>query len=261
MKYIALCIMCRDDEKALIENIKYHQLIGVDHIIIYDNLSKSPLSRALADMPNVTVHLWQDCERGSQLRCYDSCLAKYRNEFKWIGFIDTDEFIVIKDGSTNIKDFLKPYEQYGGLGINWKCFGSSGHLKIQDSIIDNYEYAVDLSDNEHIKSIVNTKHVIGSWGNPHTFKYNTGYFCVNENEKRIVGVHNNAFSSPSSHNKIQLNHYVTRSREDFDAKVKRGGGNARHTRTLTEANWERFQGGRIDTSIKDFLKKVIKIKS
>lgn len=258
MKYIALCIMCKNDENALIENIKYHTLIGVDHFIIYDNLSTRPLSKALFNMNNVTIHVWSDSQNGSQIRCYDDCLAKYRNAFNWIGFIDTDEFIVIKNGYTNIKDFLKPYEKYGGLGINWKCFGSSGHLKVQDSIIDSYEYAVDLSDNEHIKSIVNTKHVIGSWGNPHTFKYNTGYFCVNENGKRIVGAHNNALSTPVSHNKIQLNHYVTRSKEDFDAKVKRGGGNARHTRVLTNAYWERFQGGRIDTSIKDFLKNYIK---
>jgi hypothetical protein len=258
MKYIALCIMCKDDEEAIIENIWYHTLIGVDHIIVYDNMSEFPLSRALADIPNVTVHLWKDCEIGSQLRCFGSCLDSYKNFFKWIGFIDVDEFIVIKDGSTDIKKFLKRYEKYGGLGINWKCFGSSGHLKSQSSIVESYEYAAHISDDKHIKSIVNTRHVFSTSGNPHAFKYNDGYFCVNENEEAIVGPHENALSSSVSHNKIQLNHYVTRSREDFKAKVKRGGENFRNGSVLDESYWNRFQGGTKDTSIRDFIKRLIK---
>ncbi len=62
MKYLALCIMCKNDENALIENIKYHTLAGVDHFIIYDNMSTRPLSAALSQMKNVTVHLWPDSQ-------------------------------------------------------------------------------------------------------------------------------------------------------------------------------------------------------
>jgi hypothetical protein len=257
MKYIALCIMCKDDEAALIENIEYHTLIGVDHFIIYDNLSKRPLREALKGMSNVTVHTWADCEPYSQIRCYDTCLAGYRTSFRWIGFIDTDEFIVIKDGSKSIKDFLKGYERFGGLGINWKCFGSSGHLQRQQSIIESYRHAVDVGDNDHIKSIVNTQYVIGPHGphsNPHTFRYAEGHYCVNEDGKQIKSPHNNALNSPATHRKAQINHYVTRSRQDFEAKQRRGGGNARHTRVLSEEFWSRFQDGQIDTSIHDFIK-------
>jgi hypothetical protein len=254
MKYIALCIMCKDDEAALIENIEYHTLIGVDHFIIYDNLSKRPLKEALKGMSNVTVHSWEDCERGTQIRCYDACLSKYKDKFRWIGFIDTDEFIVIKDGSRSIRDFMKGYVRFGGLGINWKCFGSSGHLLKQSSIIESYVHSADVSDNDHIKSIVNTQYIIGSWGNPHTFRYKSGFYCVNENGEPIKGPHNNALNSPATHNKIQINHYITRSREDFEAKQNRGGGNSRDNTKLTEQFWSRFQCGPHETSIKEFIK-------
>jgi hypothetical protein len=246
--------MCKNDEAALIENIKYHTLIGVDHFIIYDNLSARPLSIALRGLPNVTCHVWENRETYSQARCYDVCLSTYRNQFKWIGFIDTDEFIVIKDGSKSIKDFLKSYEQYGGLGINWKCFGSSGHIQKQQSIIESYEHAIDIGDNGHIKSIVNTRHVIRSSGNPHAFLYAPGFYCVNEGCVQIKGPHNNAINSPTTHKKAQINHYITRSREDFEAKQRRGGGNNRGSAKLTEQFWSRFQGGQIDTSIKDLIK-------
>lgn len=251
MKYIALCIMCKDDEAALIENIKYHTLIGVDHFIIYDNLSKRPLREALKGMPNVTIHLWQDTKSGSQVRCFNDCIQKYVNSFRWIGFIDTDEFIVLKNGMKNIKDFLKGYEKYGGIGINWKCFGSSGHVKKQRSIIENYVYAAGSQTDKHIKSIVNPKAVAISATNLHGFKYKTGFFCVNELKERMQKQH---FNIPASHKFIQLNHYITRSREDFEEKRKRGGGNTKGNKKHTEEFWLRFQGGQIDTSIKDFIK-------
>jgi hypothetical protein len=51
---------------------------------------------------------------------------------------------------------------------------------------------------------------------------------------------------------------VTRSRQDFEAKQRRGGGNARHTRVLSEEVWSRFQDGQIDTSIHDFISSINK---
>lgn len=249
MKYLALCIMCKNDENTLIENIKYHTLAGVDHFIVYDNMSSRPLSAVLSQMKNVTVHLWPNSNDRSQIKCYDQCLRDYSSKFKWIGFIDTDEFIVLKNGMKSIKDFLRGYESYGGVGLNWKCFGSSGHVKRQESVIESYVFAAGTGDDKHIKSIVNTTAVIGHNQNPHEFRYKPGYFCVNELKGKVQG----PFNNPPSHKLAQINHYVTRSREDFEAKRKRGGGNKRGSVKLTEGFWSRFQGGQIDTSIKDFI--------
>ena len=249
MKYLALCIMCKNDEKTLIENIQYHTLAGVDHFIIYDNMSDNPLSAALSHMNNVTVNMWSDTQTGSQIRCYDQCIKHYSNKFKWIGFIDTDEFIVLKNGMSNIKNFLKGYESYGGVGLNWKCFGSSGHTKTQKSVIGSYIHAASTGDDRHIKSIVNTKAVLGPNKNPHAFRYKPKYYCVNELKKPVHGPVNN----PPSHKFAQINHYVTRSRADFEAKRKRGGGNKRDNVKLTEGFWLRFQEGQIDNSIKNFI--------
>jgi hypothetical protein len=43
--------------------------------------------------------------------------------------IDGDEFFVIMDGSPDLPSILKRYEAYGGLVVNWRLFGSSGHVK------------------------------------------------------------------------------------------------------------------------------------
>ena len=44
-----------------------------------------------------------------------------------MGFLDTDEFLIIKDGTPHMPALLKEYEEYGGLGVHWVMFGSSGH--------------------------------------------------------------------------------------------------------------------------------------
>tara|TARA_R110000824_G_scaffold373665_1_gene564064 strand:+ start:116 stop:916 length:801 start_codon:yes stop_codon:yes gene_type:complete len=248
MKTIALCIICKDENEDLKENMEYHTLLGVDHFIIYDNNSQNPLYDDFKDYKNVTVHPWKMKETGQQQKCYMNCINQYKNKFRWIGFIDTDEFIVIKNGITDIKKFLVPYEKYGGLGIQWKCFGSSGHLERQKSTIKNYIHTSGTGDDQHIKSIVNPILVTDTL-NPHSFKYKKNFFCVNENMKRVP----NAFNKPYTRDKIQLNHYVTRSREDFELKRKRGGGNTLNSKKLTEGFWNRFQNGTEETLIIDIL--------
>lgn len=49
-------------------------------------------------------------------------------ESKWIAFIDTDEFINIKDNS-NINDFMQQYEKYDGLYIDWLTYNANGKIK------------------------------------------------------------------------------------------------------------------------------------
>lgn len=48
---------------------------------------------------------------------------------RWLAFIDADEFFVPHDESwTTLPELLKKYETYGGLAVNWRLFGSSGHI-------------------------------------------------------------------------------------------------------------------------------------
>lgn len=246
---VSLCIMCKDDTSALKENISYHRLIGVDHFFIYDNLSKVPIKHSLKGN-DITIIEWSDINKVSQCKAYDHCIKEYKNSSDWIGFIDTDEFIVLKDNCINIKDFLKDYLNFGGVGMQWKCFGSSGIINRSTSIINNFIHASCTDDDVHIKTILQPKYVISSDGNPHAFKYKSSKYCVNENFKRIDGPYN----KPITHTKIQLNHYVTRSREDFEDKRRRGGGNIRNSNKLTESFWNRFQNGKPDTTIIELVK-------
>jgi hypothetical protein len=119
---------------------------------------------------------------------------------------------------------LTKYESFGGLGVFWHCFGSNGHLKRQPSVIHAFtRRAPDYwEQNNHIKSIVQPRHAIAvPMADPHHFKYAKGYWCVDEYGVKIEA----ARRWPRTSDKIQLNHYITRSREEWQWKVERGGGN------------------------------------
>lgn len=68
-----------------------------------------------------------------QCRKVHSCTTLRAQEYghlhRWMVYIDADEFLVIKDGTPNLPTLLQDYIKYGGLGVFWVVFGSSGHVK------------------------------------------------------------------------------------------------------------------------------------
>ncbi len=257
---LSICIMCKDEPEYLLDNIEYHSLIGVDHFIVYDNKSKIPLKEVLSDKTNVTVNFWDDTDNGSHVRCFNHCIRNYKDDFEWIAFIDVDEFIVMKDGNIDLKKFLEPYKDYGGLGINWLMFGSCGHKNKKADVINNYLYpAFNDTADSCIKTIVNTKFVSTNpppTNNNHYFLYEEGKFCVNENFEKIDRYKN----FPITRDRIQLNHYYTKSLEDWKEKMSRGQSN-RQGRSIIdeEKGWDLFQDmTEKDYSIINLIEKVNK---
>jgi len=258
MKTLAVCIVCKDDLDCLKENIEYHTLIGVEHFFIYDHNSAIPLKDALRQYKNVTVELVGNTGdtriSGHRLRCWE----KNKDNFQWIGYIDTDEFIVMKNGNTDLKEFLKPYEKYGGLVIYWRNFGSSGYKKKQKSVIRSYTKCKSHYGPGY-KTILNTQ--FGKpHQNPHICHYSRGKFAVDEGFNKVVSPPRN--NKVKRANEIQINHYLIRSEEDYIEKVRRTGavtpkrakalaiGGRFYTKYLTDSNED------TDTFIIDFLNKI-----
>jgi hypothetical protein len=218
---VAICCIVKDEGHYLHEWIEYHLKIGVSRFFIYDNESKIPIAGTLspyADKGIVKVEFIAG--KGMQQAAYEHCLANYGSTCQWIAFIDSDEFIVPKTLTGNLPEFLTAYENYGGLGLNWLVFGSNGHLE-KPSAPQTHSYTKRTLKtniiNNHIKTIVQPKHVKRVPLDPHHFVFKKGKYCVNENFERLTGPRVSHTS-----NKIQLNHYFLRSLEDFKEKLERG---------------------------------------
>eukprot|EP01035_Chromulina_nebulosa_P027783 gene27783-36583_t len=162
--------------------------------------------------------------------CFAICFA-HKRKHRFIGFIDTDEFIVTANPSASIPLILSQYEQFGGLALSWMSFGSSGHIRRPvGGVIANYQWCFP---NRHIKSIVNTKHTLGPSLNTHAFNFVANYSAVTT-DGRIVP---SAWEDSPSYNVMYINHYCTKSKEDFQKKKKRGGGAGR---VATDAWFDRI---------------------
>lgn len=207
------------DEPDLREWIEYHKLVGVDHFYLYDNCEGESQLDSFVTGDNVTVIEWPGW--GQQLPAYNHFLksdcARWTN---WAAFIDADEYLVpVK--TDYLSSFLPPAESLvGAIVVNWLIFGSSGHNSRPDGlVIENYQrcaYPV-FDQNRMIKTIARPE-LIESFPNVHCVKLYDGYKAVDVWGNSVPW----ASTGVPNHELLQLNHYCTKSKEDFIAKLKRG---------------------------------------
>ena len=218
MKYLALCAIVKDEDLFLEEWICHHALLGVEAFIIYDNGSAFPVRRRLRHLMNGSFLTVVDMPGNArQMFAYTECLRIFGNEFRWIGFLDLDEYANPKRTS-DLRVLLQDYEYAAGLGINWQCFGTSGHkARPAGTQLENYVLALDSEYwRKHIKSFVWPQAVGGMWS-PHFAIPFQGRRSVNERHEPVNG----AFS-PFSAELCQINHYYYRSWQDYHEKLLRG---------------------------------------
>lgn len=223
---LSICVLFQNEAPYLKEWIEYHQMMGVEHFYCFNNLSTDnylevlkPYMEAgtveLKDIPTVADNF--KTYYAMQCKCYSDCLNETRGISKWVAFIDPDEFFVpVKN--VLLTDFLKDYEDYGGLVINWMMFGTSNVKKIPENqlLIETLTQCAEksFSCNRYIKSIVRPERV-SHFDSAHQATYKKGYAAVNT-DKFPSG---EDMSYCILWNKLRLNHYWTRD-EDFFYKVK-----------------------------------------
>jgi hypothetical protein len=226
-EYFAMCLIAKDDNLDIVEWIEYHRRMGCSKFYITDHNSTVSMFDTIRDYisSGLVEYSYADSKikYRAQLHVYNDCLRKHNRKHNFIGFLDSDEFIVVVNKTQSIPDVLINYENYGGLTLNWKIFGSSGHLKRPSGgILPNYHKCFK---NWHVKSIVNTQFVYQTGPDPHCFSYLKNKFAVDTSLTRIDGAYNiNNTSPPPEHvfDVMYLNHYDVKSLEDFARKNVRG---------------------------------------
>ncbi len=224
---VCICAIFKDEGFFLKEWLEYHLIIGIDHFYLYNNNSSDNYQEILNPFIRagiVTLIDWP--HQQAQMEAYQDAIKHFREETKWLGFIDLDEYVVPLE-EKNIYDIFKKYERKTpSILIYWKCFGTSGLLKRKDNkllieqfslaeykIVDigkcfwntAFEFADDIKGknaclhhwcwcrwNNHFIPPVNIWHKVAFDG------FNKG------SNKKIP---------------IQINHYVTKSYDDYYKKT------------------------------------------
>ena len=224
---LALVLMIKNEAPYLEEWINFHLKQGVSHIIILDNESTDNFLEVIAPyVASGLVSCHKIKGRLPQAEAYNKATALYKNKFKYLGFIDADEFLFVRDkgGTKNLYEFLenfmKAHKNAGGLGVNWLVFGSSGHkTKQPGGVLKNFLMCSEKNflHNHHIKTICDPLKVL-AWSNPHFPFFRRGFYNFDENGEIIDG----PFSKEVHFEKIRINHYYSKSLEEFIAKKDKG---------------------------------------
>lgn len=275
---LALAAIFRDQAPYLVEWLEFHKLMGVDHFILYNNLSNDNYLEVLRpyiergevqlidwsfdyNTPNLNHH---DAWIHIQLSAYDDAINRLKGNTKWLAIIDTDEFLhpVVKN---NLLDFLKDYEEFGGVCAYWQIFGTGNVEKIlpgQLMIETLIRKAPPLyKENDRIKTIFKPERVVKAI-NAHFFEFKPPFFAVNSNYQRVDLTHvdepdeteeiSNSFKIPIIIDKIRINHYFARDREYF-YKTKIANRNARGFSKESILERERYCNLIEDTEILRFV--------
>ena len=204
----------KDENQYLDEWVQYNLAIGFDHIVIYDNGSQVPVENHWGNRVTVIKEARQ-FEGSAEDNCHYDTVKNF--DAAWIARIDVDEFIVLKKHGS-IGELLERYKDYGGLGINWRIFGTSGHVAKPEGLVrDNYVWRMPdkcgwilNGGSFHLKTIIRREFCL-QVHHPH--------FCLSSrplvNEDFVP--YPDAWTD-SSRSSAVINHYVTKSLAEWNAK-------------------------------------------
>ena len=215
MNYLSVVAVMKDELRNLPEWLDFHRRVGVEHFYLYDNNSTDGTWGYFKDEEFEDVSYFKTDMDMCQMACYYNALTAYRDQSKWMAFIDLDEFLF--SPSEDLKECLKDFEQFPGIAVNEVFFGSNGHeTRPPGGVLLNYTKR-EKEINKHIKSIVQPPFTLCSADNPHSFWYKQGG-AVNEKKEPCPG----PFNEPASVDRLRINHYWVKSKEEYERKLTRG---------------------------------------
>ena len=205
--YLAGCAIFKDEAPYLAEWIEFHLLAGFEHLFVYDNRSEDDFAQVLAPyLADGVVTLTDWPEFPGQLTAYDHCLRAQGGNWRWIAFIDLDEYVFSPE-LRPVPEILGRYEHLPGIGALWAMFGTSGHVSRPPGLaIESYvQRFIGRRHLRQFKSIVDPSAVTRAYG-PHSFAFRDP-----------------AWASPvprfAAWSELRVNHYLTRSEEEYRAKL------------------------------------------
>ncbi len=218
--YLAVCAIAKNEGPYFEEWIEHHRRLGVEKFYIYDNESTDNTKEILAPYieSGLVEYKFQPGTK-QQLPAYDHCLDTHRLEARWIAVIDLDEFILpIKDKT--ITEFLKRFEEYPVVEINWLIYGSGGAKKKEEGTVMERFTKHSLPNhisNRHVKSIVNPRRIFSLIG-----AHEAARISGKAVDSHGMPIRKNFRDREPQHDVIRINHYAVKSYEEFFGKRSRG---------------------------------------
>jgi hypothetical protein len=213
--YLSVCSIFLNEGPYLAEWLEFHLLAGVERFFLYDHESTDSSREVLAPyVEDGTVVVYDWPVYPGQVEAFEDCARRHRADSRWIAFIDLDEFL-FSPSARPLPEVLRAFEPWPGVLVNRPTYGSSGHQqKPTGLVIDSYLLRSNfMRRNRVAKSIAQPEHVDRCIGG-HYWTYTDGH-AVDEQGRPAPG----ARGLSATFSVLRLNHYITRSRAEYERKL------------------------------------------
>jgi hypothetical protein len=206
--YLSVCAIYKNEARYLAEWLEFHLLAGVEHFFLYDNNSTDDHRDVLAPYMRaglVTITDWPAFP--AQVDAYNHCLEANRHDWRWMAFIDLDEFL-FSPRMVPVPEVLRHHERLPGVGALWVIFGTSGYKTPPPGLVlENYTWRrIWPRRPREWKSIVDPRRTERALG-AHMFRYT-------DPEMRGPAP---KFASLED---LRLNHYIMKSEQELKMKLE-----------------------------------------
>jgi hypothetical protein len=232
---VAIALIVKNEARHIREWAAFHHRAGVRHFLIYHNggtddtiaILRETLpaaARTIVPWRNVFSDAWLGREIHNQVLAYAHAASNFGGAFRWMAFIDADEFLVPKAAAT-IPEALAHLGEARNLSLPWHMFGRSGHAEPPaGGVLRNYlrrarDPMSEVRGVRAFKCIVDPCHLTAV--RVHSMETDgSGRTCNDAG----VEVEEKARVRPDFYSAahLQLNHYYTRSEAELAAKIGRG---------------------------------------
>lgn len=248
MTRCALVVIAKDEARYLPEWVAYHLAIGIDRIFIYDNDSTDStpaLVERLAQSFPIERIVWPGAGRASpQCSAYNDSLARL-SDFEWVTFIDVDEFLV-PWGFDGVKSFVAAIPAHISMvAMNWRNFGSSGrsdpnYENVLKTFLrcgpESWTYQCRVKSVARVKAI---KEVFCHDADLHFGAATLSDFQSYTHTRRGI-------VDRVVYNGVQINHYQTKTFDEFKQRMKLGNVNKDPTRADSVRNGDKSRFDMLD---------------
>lgn len=218
---LAIAVIVKNEAPYILEWIEYHRILGFSKFYIYDNDSTDNIEDILGPYIDDEIVIFQKVHgTGKQLWAYEDAVQKAKHKVRWLAIIDADEFIQNLTDQPLLR-ILEQHKQAAQL-FGWMIFGSNGQKEIGNAlVIERFtKHATDdfIAD---YKMILNPRKVL-KFINPH---YAQMFGLVRDERGKIIHsypYHTVSQAIPAPKKLVRINHYYSKSLEEFNKKSKRG---------------------------------------
>lgn len=229
---LAIVAIVRNEAPYLLEWVAHHRVVGFSRFYVADNASDDGTTALLLGLERLgvvtSIPFPTPAGHPPQFLAYDKLLREYARADEWVALVDADEFILPLGDHRSVQDAIGPLTEQpsiGAIALNWACYGSSWRKnRTTGLVMQRFVRRAQqrFGPNQHYKTILRRAAFEQVLQNPHHLGLRPGFRYVRA-DGHDLRVHERlgfGLSADVLWEGLRVNHYLVKSRQEFEENKK-----------------------------------------